>query len=152
MNPLKILLTLLMFLSFVHTAKAGPFSDELSQCLVTSTTPEDRSVLVLWMFSAMSRHPDLPATAAVSDEQLATANRKVADLTTRLLTDTCRSQAIEAIEYEGMSTIEESFSVLGAVAGKEIFNAPEVGTAVAGMAEFLDEEKLGELAESLGTE
>jgi len=48
-------------------AVAGPYSDDLAKCLVRSTTPEDKTLLVQWMFATMAlqrelfAHPDVAA-------------------------------------------------------------------------------------------
>lgn len=124
---------------------AGPYTDALSKCLVDSTSTRDRQDLVRWMFSAASLHPAVAPISAVSDEQLDAANKTVADLVVRLLTDTCRPETEEALQYEGMSTIEASFSVLGQVAGQELFASAEVSAGLSGLEKHMDHEKLGSL-------
>jgi hypothetical protein len=66
----------------------------------------------------------------------------------RLLTDACKSQTQQALQYEGSNTIQASFQVLGQVAGQELFTSPEVGGAMAGLAKYIDEAKLKELSQS----
>ena len=65
----------------------------------------------------------------------------------RLLTDSCRTQTKEAIRYEGASTLESSFRLLGEVAGQELFSSPEVAEGMSGLENYVDEEKLNELLE-----
>lgn len=60
-------------------------------------------------------------------------------------TESCPSETEEALEYEGTSTIETSFGVLGQVAGKELFASPEVSAGLAGLEKHMDEEKLNSL-------
>ena len=40
-----------------QNASAGVFADELSKCLVKSSSTDDRVLLVQWMFGALSLHP-----------------------------------------------------------------------------------------------
>jgi hypothetical protein len=133
--------------AFGSSAQAGPFSDDLAKCLVTSTTVDDRATLVRWFFVAASLHPAVAPVSAVSEDQLDANNRIVADLFMRLLTDACRNEAREALKFEGPSTFETSFQVLGEVAGQEMFSHPLVNAGIMGMASLLDEEKLQEALE-----
>jgi hypothetical protein len=128
------------------TGNAGPYTDDLSKCLVASTTVQDRNDLVRWMFSAAAFHPAVRSIASVSKEQLEEANINTAKLFTKLLTESCRKQTIHALQYEGESTVQASFQVLGSVAGKELFASPEVTNAIAGMNKYLDKEKFASLA------
>ena len=126
-------------------ALAGPYSDTLAKCLVSSTTTEDRSSLVRWMFTAASLHPAVKPISNVSDEQLDEANRIIANLVTDLLTESCREETEQALQYEGTTTIQTSFMVLGQVAGQELFASPEVAAGLSGLEKHIDEEKLGSL-------
>jgi len=136
------LLALTMGWMTVGVSHAGPYADDLSKCLVEKTTREDRNALVRWVFVAASRHPAVASVSDVSDEALAGANEDTAKLFMHLLTESCLDQTRNAIQYEGASTLETSFSVLGQVAAKELFSSPEVGTAIAGLEAFMDEDKL----------
>jgi len=97
------------------------------------------------MFSAASLHPAVAPISAVSEEQRDSVNKIIADLVVNLLTDNCRPETEEALQYEGTSTIEASFSVLGQVAGQELFSSAEVSAGLAGLEKHMDEEKLGSL-------
>lgn len=125
-------------------ASAGPFQDELSKCLVVSTTPDDRSDLVRWIFAAASAHPAVSSVVTVSVEQRSTATQKVGELFMRLLTDSCRKQTQEAINFEGEQTLRASFEALGRLAGQEMFSSPEVAGVMAELQQHLDEKKLQE--------
>ncbi len=126
-------------------ALAGPYTDDLSKCLVESTTVDDRADLVKWMFAAASLHPAVRSFTSVSEEQLDAANKRMADLTTRLLTESCRDQTRKALRYEGPVTIQLSFQVLGQVAGQEMFSSPEVAQALSGLQKHFDPAKLQSL-------
>ena len=141
-----IAISLLSFgFNFSQTAYAGPYTDQLSKCLVESTSVRDRNNLVVWMFASASQHPAVKDIVIVTDEQLDEANRKMAELLMNLLTVACHDETADAFAYEGQSTIEASFTVLGSVAGREMFSSPSVGDAMAGMNEYLDEAKLKEV-------
>jgi len=143
MKPLCIPIIILSF-SFVFpaTAYAGVYADELGKCLVESTSQRDRIELVRWMFSAASLHPAVEPMSSVTNEQLDAANKVIANLVMKLLTDSCRSETANAIQYEGATTLQTAFSVLGQVAGTELFASPEVAAGLAGLEKHLDGEKL----------
>ena len=44
---------------------AGVHTSELAECLVDSTSRQDRAALVNWLFSAASFHPALNSNASV---------------------------------------------------------------------------------------
>ncbi len=126
---------------------AGPHTDALGKCLVDSTTTEDRTALVRWMFSAAASHPAVQDIVSISKEQTDGANRNMAELIMRLVTESCRTEAADAFRYDGAATFEASFNVLGQVAGREMFTSPEVGAALAGLQEHIDEKTLEEALE-----
>jgi len=83
--------------------------------------------------------------SSVTESQLDSANKIVADLMTKLLTVSCRAETEAALQYEGKSTIEVGFGVLGQVAGKELFSSPEVAEGLAGLEKHVDTEALSSL-------
>ena len=124
---------------------AGPYADELSKCLVESTSQRDRTELVRWFFASASLHPDVRPMTSVTEEDLDVANKTIAALMVSLLTERCRAETEQALKYEGQSTIEVAFSVLGQVAGKELFSSPEVAEALSGLEGHIDKDALGTL-------
>jgi hypothetical protein len=123
-------------------ACAGPYADDLSKCLVSSTTKADRVELVRWMFAAMGSHPAVKTMATVTPEQLDKANQSIATLITQLLTKTCADQAQKAVQYEGPATVQMSFQLLGQVAATELFADPAVMNAMKGLSKYVDEKQL----------
>ena len=144
MRPMRTVLVVAA-LSLWGTAHAGLYSDDLSRCLVEKTTKEDRVALVRWMFAAASSHPAVASLSKVTPEQLDSANKSLAELFTRLMTESCHEQAKKALQYEGMATIQTSFAVLGQVAGSELFASPEVKQSMGGLDKYIDKKKLEEL-------
>ena len=123
-------------------AAAGPYADELSKCLVASTTQEDRALLVQWIFSMAALHPAVKSMARISDGDREQLNRRIAGMMQGLLTSSCVSETKRALKYEGTSTIEASFNVLGQVAGRELFADPSVAAGLGDLTKYLDEQKL----------
>ena len=141
-NKIIIFTTLLLLSS---TSYAGIYTNELSKCLVESTSKEDRVALVKWMFSAASLHPAVKSISSVTKDDLDDANKITANLFMKLLTNLCVKETKKALKFEGQTTIETSFRVLGQVAGRELFSSPEVSAAMAGLEKHIDQEKLQSL-------
>ena len=125
-----------------ESALAGPYGDELAKCLVKSTTDADKTYLVKWLFAAAALHPDVKSIASVSDAQRDELNKNAAKLFERLLTESCRSEAQEAVKYEGPSTLESSFNVLGQVAARGRFSHPTVARGTGELTNYVDKQKL----------
>jgi hypothetical protein len=136
---------LLAALSTSAPSFAGVYSDELAKCLVDSTTARDRTTLVRWMFGAATAHPDVASIAKVAPAQMEKANAAVADLLVKLLTESCVDKSRKAVKYEGALAIQQSFQVLGQVAGTELFSNPEVQKATASLEKHIDKQKLAAL-------
>lgn len=133
---------LLLLVFAASQAFAGPYADALGKRLVASTTPAEKVALVRWMFIAMSLHPDLKSLTSVTPEQRTEANRAVARLFERLLTESCATEAREAVKYEGPEALSSSFQLLGQVAAREIFGNPQVAAGLAELDRFIDRAKL----------
>ena len=121
---------------------AGPYTDDLTKCVIESTTKTDRIEFIKWMFVAISKHPAVKSLSSVSEEQIRDANEKVAKLFMRLLTDSCKEKAERAIKYEGQIAIKASFQMLGQVAGQELFTDPAVATSLSNLDKYIDVDKL----------
>ncbi|MGH0029295.1 MAG: hypothetical protein ACQGVC_05865 [Myxococcota bacterium] len=138
MRKTALLISVLMSAFATHGARAGIYTDDLSRCMVESTTEGDRTELVKWMFAAASAHPAVGPLANVSADQISTANRTMADLLTRLLTRDCLEQASKAFQFEGAAAISASMQVLGQVAGQQLFSDPSVSQAIADLDAHFD--------------
>ena len=127
------------------TAQAGPYTDKLSACLVGQSTMDDHVIIVQWMFAAMSKHPSVAPMGTVSEAQVDKANLRMAQLFTRLLTVTCRDQAVLALKNEGEFAMQQAFQKLGQQAGSEIFINQDVAKGMSGITKYFDKKKLQEL-------
>ena len=133
----------LFFLLQTTSSFAGLYTDDLSRCLIERSSPEDKIILVKWMFTAMALHPAVNTLATVPDEQREVANKAVADLFVNLLTDRCNEQVLKAMKYEGNQALSAGFKVLGSVAGQELFANPAVTGGLAKLNKHIDMDKLG---------
>jgi len=127
---------------------AGPFADEMAKCLVRSTTPADKSMLVQWIVAVMTLHPDVKQFSGATPAQRDALNKQMGELMVSLLTDRCLAESREALKNEGQGTIESSFKVLGQVAAQALFTHPDVAGGLAEFGKAVDEQKLKALLES----
>lgn len=123
-------------------AAAGPTVDQLSDCLVKSTTAADKTAVLQWTFSALSAHPDLKAYSQVTDAQRTQLDKNLAQTLQRILTEQCSAQAKAVIKAEGMQAVGESFQELGSITGEEILKNPEVKSQLQSVLRYVDMNKL----------
>ncbi len=125
----------------VAEAQAGIYSDDMARCLVKSTSPEDKTALVRWVFAIASLHPGVADVAAMSAKMREQTDRTVAALFERLVTEDCRTESQDAMRYEGPDAFEQSFQVLGEVAMTELMAHQAVGAGFQAFTQYIDESK-----------
>ena len=134
---------LLLGLALASTSLfAGPYSDALGKALVASSTPAEKLALVRWMFTSMSLHPGVKDLVSITPAQRTEANKAVAQMFTRLLTESCVVEAREAVKYEGPAAISGSFQLFGQVAAREIFSNAEVTAGLGDLDKYIDSKKI----------
>jgi hypothetical protein len=141
-TPMKSTLALCVSLALLVAsprAHAGPQADALGQCLVGSTTPADKSLLVKWIFAAMSLNKDVAPYVNLPADVRTQLNRDTAALYTRLLTVSCRTQTHDAFVQEGQPAINTAFQLLGQVASQGLFGDPDVAAGMGDMAQYIDQ-------------
>jgi hypothetical protein len=121
---------------------AGPYADDMAKCLVTSTSTEDRTLLVRWIFSAIALHPELASMSAISPQQRDTITKNAGALFQRLLLESCKSETQQAVQNEGPYAIQYACQVLGQVATRGLFTDPQVMEGMKSLGKDVDEEKL----------
>lgn len=131
-------------------ANAGVYKDDLSRCLVKSATPTDRMNFLVWVFSAMSRHPAVEAYSNFSEAHRAAATKQAAGLMQRLMTVDCRSETVTAIKYEGGSAVEAAFGALGEAATRELLSDAAVAKGMASLTDYLDTAAFEKLSAEAG--
>ena len=141
-KPILVAAFAAIFSLATSAANAGVYGDDMAKCLVRSTTTQDRSVLVKWIFAAAASNPEVKSMVSVTERQREKLNKSIAKLFERLLTDSCRHETQAAYKYEGKSTISSSFNLLGQVAGR-------VTRSVSGLAQYIDQQKMNDLFNSI---
>jgi len=138
---LKVMLFLALIV-MATTANAGPFTDEMSKCLVRSTSEADKTLLIKWIFAAMATHPDVESLSSVTPEMGEQLNKETGKLVMRLLTRSCKTETRQAVEFEGEDTFKASFGVLGQVAMQGLMANGEVSNYFSGFEKHLDAKEL----------
>lgn len=123
-------------------AQAGPYGDDLSKCLVSSTSDAERTVLMKWIFSAIALHKDAAPYVDMPADVRAGITRDAAGMFMTLLTERCKAQTHEAFKYEGQAAIGNAFQVLGQVASQGLFTDPAVAAGLADLTGQVDADKL----------
>jgi len=139
---LTLLAVLATLLCTPRPTLAGPYADDMAKCMVNSTSPADRTLLVKWLFSLVTLHPDLQSMAAVTPKQRDDLTRQASALLQRLLTESCQKETRAALRNEGQQTIEYAFTVLGQVAGRGMMGDPRVADGARAVEKYLDEKKI----------
>jgi len=126
---------------YAPIAHAGPYTDDLSKCLVKSTTPDDQIVFMQWLFSAISLHPAINNLTTLTQDQRSAFNKKSAALFVRLMSVDCRQQTIDALKYEGTTAIQTSFQLFGAAAMRGLMSDQHVADGLEGMAVYFQQDQ-----------
>ena len=135
---------------FATPALAGPYSDDLSKCLVAQASSADRTLLVRWMFSAISAGPAVSSLSQVTPGQRHEISAQAGALYTRLIAKDCRSQTVAAVKYEGFSSLEDGFRVLGQVAVRDLMSDPAVRAQLSALDDAMDKDQLKSVGKEAG--
>jgi hypothetical protein len=142
----NILISLILACAF--SAQAGPYTSEMSKCLVDQTSAEDKTTLVRWLFVTLALHPDVTSIANTNAEERDNLNRGMAEIVERLITKSCRKEATTAAKYEGRTALTASFRALGQAAVSELMGSAQVSAGLSEFAKYLDEQKISEVLKS----
>ncbi|MEB3767553.1 hypothetical protein [Acinetobacter sp. MD2] len=121
---------------------AGAAVDQLSDCLVKSTTAADKTTVLQWTYAALSVHPDLKVFSNVSAEQKDQLDQKLAQVLQRIIIDQCSAQTKNVIQSEGLQAVGQSFQQLGQSAGEDIVKDPAVKQQLQGTLRYIDLNKV----------
>ena len=123
-------------------ALAGPYTDEFTKCLVSSTTEKDKQKIVRWIVKVYSDHPSLSDISKISSKKNLMVDKDLGEVFTRLLAEKCRDKAIKAIELVGDMVLYTAFKTLGEVAGQQLLNDENVQNSLNEFTKYVDYEKL----------
>ena len=125
-------LFLIFAVIFSNKVSAGPFTDNLTRCIVVSTSDDDYKKLVNWIFRVVSEHPHIKSNVGdvYSKIQKIKADVNLAEIFTKLLTRRCKTEAIQAFKYEQDIALFESFKMLGEISMQKLMEDPAVSKSV----------------------
>ena len=132
-------------------ALAGVYGDDATRCIVKSASDADQLLLIKWIYSAISRHPELkPFAQPQQAGAQAALDEGVAQTVSRLLSKDCRKEVIAALRYEGTEFLPQSFRAIGEVAMVGIMSNAEVENGLGTWADQLDTDALADVAKEAG--
>ena len=143
-----VLLAPLLFAA--STAQAGVYEDDLSKCMISKSTDEDKAGLIRWTYGLMSFSPIVKDLTAITKAQHKKLDLVVAGSFERLLFSACRSEAIAALKYEGKGTWANSFGTLAEAAFQSLKNDPVVNAVPEPFSANISKEKVEALAKEAG--
>lgn len=130
-----------IMMSGAGTASAGIYTDDLSRCLVKSSTQSDRMSFARWIFSAMTTAEAVSAMSNTSPAQRELASRETVALMERLILVDCRAETSLAIRYEGEAAIGAAFETLGKAAATDLMSDKAVVTEMERLPTYMDRPK-----------
>ena len=141
---MKTIVAMLLMLvgTFGATAHAGEAGQALSACLKSSATPDDRRVLVQWIFSAIAAHPDLEPMSRLDAPQRAKLETQAAAIFERLIAVDCTVPARQTILAEGSEGFGNAFKTLGELAMGGVVENPSVQAGMSRLGEQVDSNRI----------
>lgn len=133
-----LILSSLFIFTAQNTMANSPTVEKLSECLVQSTTAQDKTVVLQWTFVALAAHPDLKALSQVTPEQKQKLDQTLAQTLQRILVDQCASQTKAVIQTDGLKAVGESFQDLGQITGEQIMKTPEMKQQLKDVVRYVD--------------
>lgn len=133
-------------------ASAGVYTDDLSRCLVESTTAKDQKSFMTWMFFALALHPDVRQYANITPQQREGQDQLTARMIERLVTVDCRVETVKSLKYEGGNAIGAAFNVFGQSAARGLMSDAEVNKGLQNLATYVDAAKFDAVRAEAGVE
>lgn len=122
-------------------ANAGTSTEALNTCVADNTTGKDRKDLAQWIFMTIAAHPEIQPFSNVTEANRDEFDKRLADLATRLITVSCKTESKSAIEKEGSKSLEAAFETLGRLAMQELMSNPSVNSSFTRYVKYLDKSK-----------
>ncbi|MGQ4660733.1 hypothetical protein [Lysobacter sp. F6437] len=138
----SILALTIAVMAISRPAEAGIYSDDLSRCLVTHTSDEEKIVLAQWIFTVIAVHPSVASMTSISESTKSDVSKQTAEILQELLTESCKDETVQAVKYEGSSALESSFEVLGEIAMTALLADPKVAAESGSFIKYIDEAKI----------
>lgn len=124
-------------------AAAGVYADDLAKCLVAKTSDGEKVLLAQWIYTVISVHPSAASLASVKESDRTGVAKQAGQVFETLLADSCREQSAQAVKYEGMDALRNSFKVLGEIAMTTLLSDPAVAAESQRFVKYVDEARIG---------
>jgi hypothetical protein len=116
--------------------------EALTQCLMKSTSADDKRVLAKWVFAVIAQHPDIASMTRIDTVQRTAIDREAAKVFEQLLADQCAGPLRTAMKQSGTDAIGRSFQALGTSAATDMLQNPQVVTSGASLMKHLDMQRI----------
>jgi hypothetical protein len=135
------------------TVTASPHGEQqpaavaLQACLADNSTGKDRKDLARWVFMAMTAHPEMKVhTGGNVDAMVDESSKTMAALVTRLLTESCVSEAKAAMKGgQFTQSLQVAFGGLGQLAMQELMADQAVQRSMGWFERYIDQKRLAEV-------
>lgn len=123
----------------------SPAVQTLNACLAHATTADDNTVLMRWIFVALSRHPSVAQYANITDAQRTDASRQMGALLNRLLLDACPNETRAVLQADGAEGLQAAGQGFGQRAVAGLMGNADVSASVSDMTSYLDLQRFAAL-------
>jgi len=121
---------------------AGIYTNNLVNCMINHTTPNDVKMLKKWIFFAFAQDKDLSKYAKITPKEKEEAQRQMGRYVTRLLAEDCKKELKKAVELEGTKSIPIAFEYLGRMAAGSLAQSPQAREFLQGFIKYTDMKKI----------
>jgi len=137
----KIIAVISLSLMASTSAQAGPYADSLTRCMVDNTSRTEKMLFVKWMYTGISKHPEVASMSTITHGQAIRISQMTADMITDLMVRRCPNQTRQAFRYEGDQSFIAAFEMLGKVAMNELITNPSVNHYTGSLSQYIDEDE-----------
>lgn len=127
------------------TPEVKAHADALAQCMLAHTAPADKKAVIRWLVLSLATAPqvkgDLTVAAGAKDD----ADRQLATLFTRLVTEDCPDKARPLFKSGSPAAFRLAFAPLGQVAARDAFSDPDTAKAMMSYAQHIDFSKFAKV-------
>lgn len=140
MKPFRLALVTASLALSLHAlpAAAGPASEALGQCFVSSTTDAEKATISRWLFIVLAQQPEVKDLASVPAAAQQETDRDMAKLLERMVTSACQSEARQMLAQDGPRGLKQAVEIFGQSSARRTFAEPAVASAINGFTRYLD--------------
>ena len=127
------------------SAQEDQSANALKQCVADNTSGKDRKELAKWIFLAMAAHPDIKQYANAGPAAVDDSSRTIANLVTRLLTESCVNETRAVVQGGvGSRSFQLAFEGLGQLAMRELMADQSVQASMSVFQRYIDQKRFND--------